>query len=282
MFTFDLHCDTAFEMFKNKQGFLNNGLCVDLAKLTNLNQKIQTFAFWIDDIYSNDNAFSHFCEQYNYFLYKLKLNSDYIKLYDKTFEENKLNAILSVENGRVLQGDIKKIATLKKMGISFLSLVWNGENEIGSGMLGSGSLTDFGKQAVRELENTNIIVDVSHLNERGFYDVCEIATKPLIASHSNSAAVHDHPRNLSDEQLNYIINNHGLCGINFYPLFVNGKSDCEFSDLTRHVEHILSLGGENILALGSDFDGALMPKSLNCVSGLEKYRDYMLKYYSEE
>lgn len=109
---------------------------------------------------------------------------------------------------------------------------------------------------MKELEKNRIVIDVSHLNTLGFWDLCEIAERPFLATHSNCFEICPHKRNLDDLQIREIIRRKGLIGINFYPIFINGESDASFQEIRRHIRHILSLGGEDVIAVGSDFDGA--------------------------
>lgn len=278
---FDLHCDTASECKNGGKNLSLNDLQLDISKRDRLAKWVQTFAFFIHDDFTGNGAFNEFVSQYNYFVKQIAGNS-LIKLYDGNASETVVNAVLSIEGGQVLEGNIERVSFLKDCGISFFTLVWNGDNEIGCGCNGSsGGLTEFGKLAVKTLEDNNIIVDVSHLNRAGFDDVCSIATKPIIATHSNAFSVCNHQRNLTDEQLSYIIENRGLCGLNYYPLFVNGGEDCSLLEIRKHIDHMLCLGGENMLALGSDFDGAPMPSELAAISATPSLYDKVVSWYGE-
>ena len=168
------------------------------------------------------------------------------------------------------------------MGVRVLSLVWNGENELAGGVQSEIGLTDMGKEAVRELERNRIIVDVSHLNTLGFWDLCEVAERPFIATHSNCFEICPHKRNLDDLQIQEIIHRKGLIGINFYPIFINGESDASFQEIRRHIRHILSLGGEDVLAVGSDFDGAAMPSRLDRIEKVPDWHQNLLKHFEPE
>lgn len=276
---FDLHCDTASECKNQGKHLSHNGLQLDITAKDCFVKWVQTFAFFIDDKFTGNGAFDEFMSQYNYFLNEVK-NSNDIFVYNGNISMSAVNAVLSVEGGQVLEGNLERIPFLKQCGISFLTLVWNGNNELGSGCFGSErGLTNFGKEAVKSLEDNNIIVDISHLNRAGIDDICSICTKPIIATHSNSFAVNPHARNLTDAQLSYIIDNRGLCGINYYPLFINGENDCSLCDIRRHIDHILSVGGENILALGSDFDGAPMPSKLGNIRDVPSFYDKVTNWY---
>ena len=124
----------------------------------------------------------------------------------------KCAVVLSVESGAALGGKLENVDMFADSGVKMLTLVWNGINELGSGHNTEQGLTDFGKQVIRKMEERKIIVDVSHLNDPGFEDVCEIATKPFIATHSNLRAVCSHRRNLTDDQFKEIVRRKGLVG----------------------------------------------------------------------
>lgn len=280
---FDLHSDTVVTCIEKNQTLFQNMLQLDLQRgIEQIDTWIQTFAFWIDDQYRGEIAWQQFLIYYQFFKQQMEQHSIRLSLFQDTPSRHHCHAVLAVEGGAVLGGNLSRIAVLKQMGISFMTLTWNGENEIGGGAFSQAGLHDFGKQVIHEMEQYNIVVDVSHLNEKTFYDVEKIAKKSYIATHSNAKGVCAHPRNLSDEQIRCIIDRKGLIGINFYPEFVTGEKDCTCDDICRHIEHILVLGGEDVLALGSDFDGARMPSEITDIKGLANLYDSMLKYFHKE
>jgi len=113
------------------------------------------------------------------------------------------------------------------------------------------------------MEEQGILVDVSHLNDTGFRDVLNLAKKPFVASHSNARAVCSHRRNLTDDQIREMVERRCLIGLNYYDRFLRDGGNASFQDLLRHTEHFLTLGAEDCLALGSDFDGATLPPWLD-------------------
>ena len=127
----------------------------------------------------------------------------------------------------------------------------------------TGGLKPFGREALRRMEDNNIIADVSHLNDESFWGVIKAARRPVIATHSNSRRLCNVPRNLTDDQFGCIAERGGLVGLNFYTGFLReDREHACMEDILRHAEHFLNLGGEDVLALGSDFDGAAMPDDL--------------------
>ena len=186
--------------------------------------------------------------------------------------------VLTVENGSALAGRLDRVATLARDGVRMLTLTWNGENELGSGHVTDHGLSDFGREAVRELERAGIILDVSHLNDRGFDDLLETATKPFAASHSNARSVCGHRRNLTDDQIGEMARRGCLIGLNFCRNFLRaGQRPAVLEDLWRHVEHFLELGAERCLALGSDADGADIPQDLDCPEKFARLYQYVLE-----
>ena len=157
-------------------------------------------------------------------------------------------------------GGLRRIAQLAEVGVKMMTLTWNGSNAVGSGHDTREGLSRFGREVVREMEEHRIVVDVSHLNDRGFSDVVEIATRPLAASHSNARSVCGHRRNLTDAQARTIFEGGGLVGLNYCRDFLTERGgDPTPDDVLRQVDRLLELGGERGLALGSDYDGTDVP-----------------------
>lgn len=228
---FDLHCDT-LSILENKESAVN-------LEIMRENEITRVFAIFTPDEIKGKATVEHFD----------KLYSRYLKIKDK------VSAILSVENASVLNGEIKNIEKLNECGVKIASFTWNGENELGYGQSINRGLKAFGKECIPVFEEHNITIDVSHISDKGFEDIAKLSTKPFIATHSNSRKICNHKRNLTDEQILEIIKRKGLIGINFYKEFLN-KENASYNDILKHAEHILALGGENVLAIGTDFDGA--------------------------
>ena len=175
----------------------------------------------------------------------------------------KCSAVLTIEDGRMVDYKMEKLSWLYEMNVRAIALTWNFANCFGSpnsreaSIMNTG-LTDFGKEAVKEMNRLGILIDVSHLSDGGFRDVYELSEKPFIASHSDCRALTDHPRNLTDEMIRMIANKGGVIGINLEESFCT-PNDCEMGCkleyLAAHVLHMLDIGGEDVLGLGSDYDG---------------------------
>ncbi|MDR1891510.1 MAG: dipeptidase [Oscillospiraceae bacterium] len=274
----DLHCDTV----TLRPDINDNGNQLSLDKGAVFDAWIQCFAAFIDDSdphpeqtaeFIFDFADSQF-KKYGERILPVETAADI----DRAISRRKCGVIITVENGAALGGQIGNIQRLYDRGVRLLTLTWNGENALGFGAVtGSGAgLTAFGRDAVRKMERVGIIPDVSHLNTRGFYDVAELTEKPFVATHSNAFGVCNHPRNLTDEQLAELFERGGLVGINLYPLFITGGQSATFDDITRHVEHMLDLGGEHAVALGGDFDGADMDGDVKSLADIPQLYEYLL------
>lgn len=264
MMYFDLHCDSVTKAYKEKISLFDDSLDVKI-KCDKFNKREQCFALWLGDELQGEAAFSY-CKKLLSFYEE---NKDMISVCGVTPH-------LTIENAAALGGDLKNIAYFKEKGVIMMSLTWNGENDLGFGADFSGGLKPFGKEFIREMERNSLIIDVSHLNERGFYDLCSIATKPFAATHSCCYDICRHRRNLKLWQIKEIIEAGGLIGINFYPAFLGTDKVSAFEKIRENIELIASLGGENNIAIGSDFDGAKMSKELPSSDFVPKLYDYLL------
>lgn len=245
---FDLHCDTPYECYFKNQPFFRNSLAVSADKGAFFENWKQLFAVWIrDDI---DEPYKLYRAILDGFKEKLKEKSDNLTPY------------FSVEGGAVIGNDIDLLYELKADGIRSLTLTWNSENLIAGGSKTDKGLTRFGERVIKELNALKICCDLSHLNDKSFYKAVEAADYP-IATHSNCRAVCDVPRNLSDGQLRLIAEKGGIIGLCFYPEFLGG--DVIFK-LYENIYHMLELGLENNIAIGSDFDGAKMDNELSDIA----------------
>lgn len=276
---FDLHCDTLNRCLCEKESLLENGGAISVKRGLGLGAWIQAFAAFIDDEKRGEDAWRNFLDQAAV-LQRAMAESDQIVPYDPAnLQEGVCNAMLTVENGAALGGKLSRIEEMARMGVKIFSLVWNGENELAGGISSEIGLTDFGREAVKELERCGIVIDVSHLNTLGFWDLCEVAEKPFIASHSNCFEVCPHKRNLDDLQIQEIVRRKGLIGVNFFPVFINGESDASFQDIRAHIRRIIALGGEEVVAVGSDFDGAAMPTRLDRVEKIPDWHQNLYKHF---
>ncbi|MBE5768584.1 MAG: hypothetical protein E7333_03225 [Clostridiales bacterium] len=194
--------------------------------------------------------------------------------------------MLSLEGCEVFEKGLSAIAEWREKGIRMAAPVWNNVNRLGTPAKvdATTGLTDYGIQAVREMQRLGIAVDVSHLNEGGFWDLFRKGDKPPMASHSCCRSLRDHFRNLTDEQIRAMIQYGGYIGVNFYPHFLSddGKADCV--TIAQHIDHICQMGGGDIVGFGSDFDGIeCTPDDLQHAGQMGNLLDALRRYgYNEE
>ncbi|MGL4873517.1 MAG: dipeptidase, partial [Clostridium sp.] len=183
--------------------------------------------------------------------------------------------------GEVLEGNPYNVEKVSNMGIKAITLTWNYENSIGYPNFEfkhkDKGLKNVGFDIVDEMEKFKIIPDCSHLSDKGFWDLIERTKNPFIATHSNSRAVQNHPRNLTDEMLKALGNKGGLTGINFCADFVGISEITRVDDLVKHMVHIKNKAGIESLGLGSDFDGIENEVEINDCSEMGILIDKMIK-----
>ncbi len=281
---FDAHCDTLEKLTDSGAELRKNSFHVDLERLKLFNGYIQVFAAFVDKE-SWDSPFKRAMSLVDTYHKEVAKNYDIVSHCTNTFEiqnalsENHVASLLAVEGGEAIEGSLEKLTLFYRKGVRLMSLTWNHANEIcdGIGEARGGGLTDFGKSVVSEMNRLGMLIDVSHISVKGFWDVIETSTQPIVATHSNAKRLCGHPRNLDEEQIAAIFSNGGCIGINFYPLFVLGEQ-CSVDDVVNHIEYFLDRGGENHIGLGSDFDGiATVPNEINGVQDMGKIVDCMMK-----
>ena len=264
----DLHCDTVSRAYKEKKSLYDGDLAINALKANSIEKYEQCFALWLSDELQGEAAFSLFESMLTYYESKMQ------NLKDKGVTD--LIPHLTIENASALGGNLDNIAYFKSRGVEIMSLTWNGENELASGVNAKGGLKAFGRQAVKEMARLGMTLDVSHLNERGFYEVCLIDNIKIIATHSNCYDICKHKRNLKKWQIKEIISRGGLIGLNFYPAFLGTGRFCAFEKIRANIEYLLSLGGEDCIAFGRDFDGAEMSPQLDGIDKVGELREYLL------
>jgi len=250
---FDLHCDTATAAFDAKKPLSD----FSLPLLKSPYEKwAQTFAVFISDSKKED-AGEYF---QNAFAYLRKEVPKYPGV----------TPVFAVENcGNLIKNPDRDAAMLKSRGVRIVSLSHNRDNPLCGGIKGDGrGLSVLGKETVTALIRNGITLDCSHCSDRAFWDICAATDGVFIATHSNSRTVCGEPRNLTDEQAKEIFRRGGLVGLNFFGAFL-GDGD-PVRALIAHIERFLALGGENCLAIGSDYDGAPIAKELFDLKKVEK------------
>ena len=274
---FDAHCDTMSKMYKQHLGLDSQELMVNTENLEGYERAVEVFALFNGGDMKKADMMSCF----GFFKSECNRLSDKVTVCRtaKDIDENKapLSAVLSIE-GLGNQPDFKvaDIADFCDTGVRFISLSWNNDSALCGGCDGDAGLTALGREALSEMERHRIILDVSHMSDRSFWESLECYSLPIVATHSVSRSVHTHRRNLTDEMFLEIARRGGVCGINFYPPFLcDGEADID--TVIRHIEHFLSLGGEDNIGLGSDFDGiGTAPRGLECSAHISRLAERLL------
>ncbi len=183
-------------------------------------------------------------------------------------------ALLGIEGAHALDGDLHAIEHFARRGVRYLGLLHFSANEAGFPAYGfrrrdEGGLTAWGKDLVRACESLGVIVDLAHINRRGWFDVCAMATRPLYCTHTGVLGVHQHWRNVDDEQLRAVAKTGGAVGVIFVPRFLGGDG---LGPVVAHLRHMVDVGGEDLPALGSDYDGMVIPtrglEDISCMPAL--------------
>ncbi|MBQ8555333.1 MAG: membrane dipeptidase [Clostridia bacterium] len=194
--------------------------------------------------------------------------------------------MLSLEGCEVFQKGLSAVALWRERGVRMGALVWNNVNTLGTPakVNADDGLTPYGIEVAREMQRLGMAVDVSHLNEAGFWDLFSKGHRPPMASHSCCRALCDHFRNLTDEQIRAMIQYGGFIGINFYPAFLSVDKKADSVTIAQHIDHIAQLGGIDIVGFGSDFDGIeLFPDDVRHPGEMGNLIDALRRYgYNDE
>lgn len=279
----DMHCDTiSLLLEKEQQGLssdlFSNDVSIDVQKLRKGKYCVQNFA-----LFTNQKTLAipeqQTMRMYDKYCREMEANKAWIApIYAyKDIEENekagKISSLLTLEDGGVVFNDLAMLRNYYRMGVRMIALTWNYPNGIGYPNLSMDDLvgkepnyfhaidtkqglTSFGLSYIEEMERLGIIIDVSHLNDAGFYDVLNHTQKPFVASHSNARSVCGVARNLSDDMICELAKRNGVMGINFCSSFL--KKDADYScieDMVQHILYIRKLAGIDVIGLGTDFDG---------------------------
>jgi len=279
----DLHCDTLSKLLKQKEAGEHYNLYkreghLDIEKMLSSDYLLQFFAAFVymrdtDSPYERGKAmadlFKQLCAEYSPYIAPVHFYQDIVR----NKERGVISALLTIEEGGVLEGSLERLKEFYTKGVRLVTLTWNFPNEIGyPGKLEEKpilekpldwkvggeypGLTAKGIEIVETMQEQGIMVDVSHLSDAGFWDVATIMKKPFVASHSNARSICGHKRNLTDAQIRELAEHGGVMGLNFATQFLeNDPQKVTLESFIKHIKHIIQVGGEEVLALGSDFDG---------------------------
>ena len=297
----DMHCDTADLLFEKKSDLYQNDLHIDITKMKKGECLLQNFAVFTN-MAKQDSSFTKACIDYYYS--QLDKNKDYIRPvlnYEDISANEKngyINAMLTLEDGFVIDNDLNNLDWYYDKGVRMIALTWNYANGIGYPNFTYGNndehilynintkdgLTDFGIEFVKKCEKLGIIVDVSHLSDKGFYDVLDNTTKPFVASHSSARSICGVARNLSNEMIVALADRGGVMGLNYCSAFIEDHNETYTSieKMVEHINHIIKVGGIGVIGLGSDFDGIDNQLEIVDCGGMQLLYDALKKYYSDD
>ena len=289
---FDLHCDTATRLLSEKQGLYDNDFHISISKANYLESYAQLMAVWSHYKLNDREAYEVFFKVVENLKKEIEANEGSVGLakcsqdISLLLSQEKMPLILAVEDARILENNIERLNILHDLGVRALTLNWYGSTCIGGAHDTHQGLTRFGAEVVHRCFEIGIIPDISHSSFEGAsmaLDIAEKHQKPLIASHSDSYSVNPHTRNLRDEDFYRIKKLGGLVGINLCPEHLSSKSPADINSIMLHIEHYLSLGGEDCLAMGGDLDGTSLPEGFAGVGDIHKIADAMQRInYTDE
>jgi len=273
----DTHNDLIWQVYNKGADFnvRNSFTHSDIFKFREGGLDIQVFAVWIP-LNKAKSSFDFTMSQIER-LKKFQTESngefEFAKSYDDIMRitgNKKICGLIGIEGGTAVESDVENVRRFFDEGVRYIGLTWNNSNLIATSAKDavtagkSSGLTEYGKEVVKKMNETGMLIDVSHLSEAAFWDVMEISSDPVIASHSNCYSLNPHYRNLTDEQIKAIAESNGYIGINFYDEFlVKGgkKYGASIDDIIRHIDHIKSIAGVDYIGIGSDFDGGISAPS---------------------
>lgn len=272
----DLHCDTLYDICMHGGDLANRSGHIDLARAQHYDHYAQVFALFcgaqpLEDPAEArqllDRLLSTAQEQLSAHEAQMMLCTSGTQL-EKARAEHKTAAILSIEGAELLP-DFNSLRKAYDAGVRIVTLSWNHRSgyACGASTDNDAGLTGAGRDFVRRCEELGIVLDVSHLSERGFWELCELTDRPLLATHSNCRSICPHLRNLTDAQIKELVRRDGRIGLNLYVPFLTTRERASSDDVLRHLEHLLQLGAEHHICLGVDFDGCdRLPDDLNDLS----------------
>ena len=277
----DLHCDTIMQLLDHPDSgdLYCNTWKIDIEKLQKAHSKVQDFALFINLGETND-PYGRYEEMRNLCTTQIHLYGEHIQHVlsyqdvESVYKSGKIGALMSIEEGGVLGGDLDKLKQAYQDGVRLITLTWNYPNSLGEPHCGEQhkKLTPKGIEFVEAMQDLGIIVDCSHLNDAGTEQLGDILDVPFIASHSNAREVTAHTRNLPDNLIKLIANKGGVIGLNFAQSFLGTSPISRIEDIVNHSLYLINKGGEDVVALGTDFDGIKPNTEIKDAS--EMYRLY--------
>ena len=274
---FDLHCDTLTTLYKNNYLFENAPTHISKNKASIYSPYIQICAIWSDFREDNEEAFNSYSSCLNF------LKASNFSFSTAVSPSSAL--LLSVEGARILNNRIERLYSLYNDGVRLITLSWKDSDCIGGGWNTTAPLTLFGKEVVKKCAELGIAIDMSHSSLASQKEVIKMAHNigfSPIYSHSNSFSVCPHDRNVKDDLAKEIVKLNGLIGISLCSNHLHLTKEADLETIVSHIEHFLTIGCENILSLGCDFDGTdILPRGIKDVTDLTKLYFLVTKKFGD-
>ncbi len=264
---FDLHCDTLLACYDKNLPLNSNDLHISLDRAAVYDEYRQVLGIFSRPALSDDAAYENCLKVIEYY-HTLDVTPNF-------------SAILAVECGKLLGGRLERVDELYRLGVRFMTMVWGSYTCIGGAHNDGRGYTDFGLAALRRCFEVGIVPDMSHASDTLFYETVEVAkslSKPIVCTHSNSRAVCNHTRNLTDEMFREVVELGGVVGVSMVRSHLTSGEVCGLPEIVRHIEHYMSLGGDATVALGCDLDGTNpLPDGLGGVGDIVKIADELAR-----
>lgn len=258
----DLHCDTAYELWRRGENLRRASLDITLQMIGSYRKYVQLAAFCAPSDMSDDDAYDCALSVYDTFIREVESCGGAVC---RTAAELRAAAasgipsfVLTLEDARVACGDHARLRHLFDTGVRVVTPLWGGETVIGGSHESESGLTPVGRELAEECAELGIVTDISHASVRSADDMLDIAARhgmPVIASHSCAYSVTPHSRNICDRHIRAVVQSGGIIGVNLYPPHLTGGDTATAEDVARHIMYISDLAGDGAAALGCDFDG---------------------------
>ena len=276
---FDSHSDTVHVARARGRHLRENDMHLDLVRGSAFAPRGQVFSIWGDPRREGPM----FDTVITYWERELSANGDLLS-HCRTAADiraavaaGKCAALLSIEGAEQIECSEEKLRQAHDRGVSIIHLCWNYDNALtGSATDGQGGLTEKGRSFARTVCELGMVIDLSHISEKAFWEILELTDRPLLAGHSDAAGVFAHPRSLTDEQFTALAKRGGVAGLNLAPKFLGLGKDIDA--VVAHAEHFLALGGEKAVCLGTDLDGvSALPAGLTGIQNFGNLYEAMLR-----
>lgn len=292
LFVVNAHYDSILEIMNKKldYGKRNEIGHTDIPRLREGGVDFVVFAIYVEEIYKPEAALKQTMAMIDAIYQTVEANPELELVFtasdiERVRQNGKIGVLMAIEGADGVM-NIGCLRNFYRLGVRLMTLTWNYSNllAVGVGEDNDGGLTNFGRQCIEEMNDLGMIIDISHIAPKGFWDVIQLSKSPIVASHSNAKALCSHRRNLTDEQLLALKENNGVVGLCYAPTFLRNGGGADLEDIYRHLDYIKNLIGTEYLGLGTDWDGIInVPKGMEDITKTPLVTKWMLENgYSRE